>query len=158
MIIAQLQTWLPDAGELVLYVAALGVISLVAFGATTWLTRLQAQLRGQSAVLDRFVPWLPLIQIIVWALAATLVVYLLSSANEATVAWILIPTLVAAVFASRDIVRNALAGVLVALEHSILTGDNIHVSTPEADVHGEIVSIGLRRTTLRTPTCPARPA
>lgn len=142
--------WIPDVGELSTYLLFVATVLLATFGATTWLTHKQRSFRGRSPLFDLLVPWMPVVQIGLWAMVFLLIVFVLTTASNETAAWILIPGLLAMVIASRDIVRNAFAGVLVALEHSMLAGDAIQVSTDRGEVRGVIVSIGLRRTTLES--------
>lgn len=141
--------WLLGIESLLWVGAAIFVVLCVGFLVAAWLTRLQARLRDRRGRAENIVAWLPLAQIGVWVLATAIAVALLLRAPDAVVLAVLVPGLFALVLASRDLVRNAVAGVVLAFERSILAGDLIDVSTPTGDVRGQVVAIGVRRTLLR---------
>ena len=124
------------------------LIGAVAFAVATRLTHLQRRLRGNQG-LQSLIAWLPLLQIAVWLIAALACLAVVVRAPVVVAFTLLIPALVAIVIASRDVVRNAAAGAVLAFERSILAGDLITVSTPTADVRGQVIAIGVRQTLLR---------
>lgn len=132
-------------------VLSVGAVVGAAFLVATWLTRLQARLRGHHGPLRPLVAWLPVAQILAWVIAGLVSLALLATAPPAWLLVVIAPALIVTAFASRDIVRNAFAGAALAFEHSILAGDLIEVATDAGDVRGQVVAIGVRRTLLRYP-------
>ncbi len=139
-----------NAGAIAWYAVAAIVLVGVTYGFTAWLTGLQAQLRGRSQALSRFVSWLPVIQIGAWIVALLVGAFILSDAPTVVVFAFLIPLGLAGVIGSRDFARDAIAGAILAFEHTILAGDIVHVAAPTGEVSGRIVAIGVRRTLLYT--------
>lgn len=129
--------------------AALGVIA-VTYALTSWLTTLQPKLRGRTRLLTRFVSWLPVLQIGVWLAAIAFGAWFLADAPAIVILIVAVPVAVATVIGSRDFARDAIAGAILAFEHTILAGDIVHVATPTSEVSGRIVAIGVRRTLLHT--------
>lgn len=140
--------------------ATLGVVLWYALGATavvavthaltSWLTSLQARLRGRTRFLGRVVPWIPVVQIGAWIVALAVAAWFLADAPAIVVLLFVIPLVVIVVIGSRDFARDAIAGAILAFEHSILAGDIVHVAAPQGEISGRIVAIGVRRTLLLT--------
>jgi len=146
---AQDAVWLLGMERLLSVGLAIFAVLGIGFLVAAWLTRLQSRLRDRRGRVEEIVAWLPLAQIAVWVLAWVIAVALLLRAPDAVVLAVLIPALLALALASRDLVRNAIAGVVLAFERSILAGDLIDISTPTGEVRGQVVAIGVRRTLLR---------
>jgi small-conductance mechanosensitive channel len=131
---------------------ALAAVAVIAgtWATTSWLTSMQARLRGRMKWLDRIVAWLPVAQVVIWLGMLALGAWALSGAPVIVVLAFAIPLGLAVVFGARDILSDAVAGAILAFEHSIIAGDIVHVAVPSGEVSGRIVAIGLRRTLLRT--------
>ena len=125
------------------------VVLVIGFLIASWLTRLQARLRDRRGRAERVVAWLPLVQVGVWLLTGVVATSVLLRAPDVVVVVVLVPATIALVVASRDLVRNALAGVTLAFERSILAGDLVTITADAEAVRGQVVAIGIRRTLLR---------
>lgn len=140
---------LTGAEEIVFVGLAIFAILAVAYACGAWLTRQQARLREERQDAETILAWLPIAQVAIWVLALVVSTSLLLDASPVVVLAIVVPATLMLVIAARDLVRDALAGVVLAFEHSILAGDTIDVSTATGEVRGKVIAVGVRRTLLR---------
>jgi small-conductance mechanosensitive channel len=127
------------------------LVFAIGFLLAKWLTRLQSRLRESRTALASIVAWLPVVQIAIWIATLLVAFTVLLEAPRAVIATVLIPSILAAVIASRDLVGNAFAGAALAFEHTILAGDLVDIFTPTGEIVGQVASIGVRRTLIRRP-------
>ncbi len=144
-------TYLEGIEQLTSVGVTVGLVLIGAFVLSSWLTRMQRRLRTRGGPLEQLVAWLPVVQIAAWAVALLVAGGVVLRAPLVVSFIVLVPAAIAVVVASRDLVRDTVAGVVLAFEHSIIAGDAIDIAMPNEHINGRVVSIGVRRTTLRRP-------
>ena len=88
----------------------------------------------------------PLLRIIIWAIAIYIVIVNVFNPPQATLVAMLASTGLAVGLAAQDVIRNVISGALILFEQPFRVGDMVNV-----DGHyGEVKSIGLRSITLQT--------
>ena len=89
---------------------------------------------------------IPLLRIVIWAVAVYFVIVKVFNPPESTLIAMLASTGLAVGLAAQDVIRNVISGALILFEQPFRVGDMVNV-----DGHyGEVKSIGLRSTTLVT--------
>lgn len=104
-----------------------------------WITRKTPQGHIQAKGL-RVVRWLPLLRLIVWFLTAIMICNILLKSGQRELLFLVVPFVLALGLASRDLLRNLIAGLIISMDRRFEVGDVIHVEGKE----GEVRSIGLR--------------
>lgn len=129
--------------KIMLIVSILVLIYFTNVAVTLYLGRLSARRAEYS-------PWLrkgiPFVTFALWVITFFLIAALLTPTR--VTAFILIGILIAvAIFASHQLVRDFIAGVMILLERPFQIGDRIQIG----DHYGEVVRIGLRAFHVRSP-------
>jgi len=89
---------------------------------------------------------IPLLRIVIWAIAVYLVIAKVFNPPESTLIAMLASTGLAVGLAAQDVIRNVISGALILFEQPFRVGDMVNVDSH----YGEVKSIGLRSTTLVT--------
>lgn len=90
--------------------------------------------------------WLPVIRLLIWIVALSFCAYTLLTAHPLEALIIAVPLALGVGLASQDLIRNVIAGVILALDRDFQTGDVIQIDKHE----GEVRRVGLRSVALAT--------
>jgi small conductance mechanosensitive channel len=87
----------------------------------------------------------PLLRLAIWSVGTTVAVAVLFTASLEVFLILTVPFGIGLGLASRDIIRNLIAGVIVGIDREFEIGDVIRIQ----DIEGEVTSIGLRALKVR---------
>ncbi len=87
----------------------------------------------------------PLLRLVIWAIALAIAIAVLFTASVEVFVILTVPFGIGLGLASRDVIRNLIAGVIVGIDRDFEIGDVIRVRETE----GEVLSIGLRALKVR---------
>ncbi len=90
--------------------------------------------------------WLPVIRLALWTVALGFAAYSLLSANPIEALVVAVPLGLGLGLASQDLIRNVIAGVILAVDRDFQVGDVIQIESHE----GEVRKIGMRSVALAT--------
>lgn len=87
----------------------------------------------------------PLLRLVIWAAGMSIAVTVLFTSSIEVFVILTLPFGIGLGLASRDVIRNLIAGVIVGVDRDFEIGDVIRLG----DVEGEVISIGLRALSVR---------
>lgn len=90
--------------------------------------------------------WVPVVRLTIWVIGLGLSLYVLLTANAVELVLLALPVVLGLGLAGQDLVRNVIAGIILAADRGFEVGDVIRIGEHE----GEVQMIGLRHVEIVT--------